>query len=460
MRRRKPRTDIHVHTPIHTHRRGMSTPIWDKGTTTADDWVTRFTVGDDYEWDRLLLPYDVKATRAHAWGLRQIDVLSAEEWETTNTALDALLDAFEDGKITVTPDDEDSHTVIERFLTDEAGDVGRKVHTGRSRNDQVLAALRLYLQDALSGIGRQVAALSDALCEVADRHPDCLLPGYTHLQRAMPSTVALWALGYAETLADDLNALRDVRRKVNVSPLGSAAGYGVPVLDLPREAVAERLGFRGVQTHATAVQLARGKHELAVAHACTQVGATCNRLASDLVLYTTAEFDFVDLPPEHCTGSSIMPQKQNPDVLELARGYYHRLTSEMQSLATGPSNLPGGYHRDLQLTKGAVMRSLQITSDVLTALREIVEGLSFRRERAEAACTPELLATYRALRRVDEGVPFRTAYREAAAADDAAAPEPEAILAAYRTPGSPGQERPDRMRAQLDAHADWLDEAA
>jgi argininosuccinate lyase len=437
----------------------MSTPIWHKGDATAEDWVTRFTVGDDYKWDRKLLPYDVRATRAHAWGLHQIDVLSVEEWEAAQTALDALLDAFEEGEVTVTPEDEDSHTVIEQFLTERAGDVGRKVHTGRSRNDQVLAALRLYLQDALAGIGGQVADLSEALCALADRHDDVLLPGYTHLQRAMPSTVALWALGYAETLADDLDALRDVRRKVNVSPLGSAAGYGVPVLDLPREAVAERLGFREVQTHATSVQLARGKHELAVAHACTQIGATANRLASDLVLYTTAEFDFVDLPPEHCTGSSIMPQKQNPDVLELARAYHHRLTAEMQSLATGSSNLPGGYHRDLQLTKGAVMRSLQITSDVLRALREIVEGAAFRRKQTEAACTPELLATYRALRRVDEGVPFRTAYREAAQEENAGL-APDAVLASYRTEGSPGQERPGLVRDRLDQHADWIERSS
>ncbi len=436
----------------------MSTPIWDKGTTTAEDWVTRFTVGDDYEWDRLLLPYDVRATRAHAWGLHQIDVLSEEEWRDAGHALDALLDAFEAGEVTVTPEDEDCHTVIERFVTEEAGDVGRKIHTGRSRNDQVLAALRLYLRDALASIGRQVTTLSEALCDLAERHPDVLMPGYTHLQRAMPSTVALWALGYAETLADDLDALRQARHTVNVSPLGSAAGYGVPVLDLPKEAVAERLGFRDVQTHATAVQLARGKHELAVAHACTQIGATSNRLASDLALFATAEFDFVDLPPEHCTGSSIMPQKQNPDVLELARAYHHRLAAEMQSLATGPSNLPGGYHRDLQLTKGAVMRSLQITSDVLSALSEVIDGVAFKADQTAEACTPELLATYRALRQVDEGVPFRVAYQQAAKDDPTAETvEPEAVLATYTTDGSPGQERPDHVRTRLDEHKDWLD---
>ena len=435
----------------------MNQPIWQKEDAAAPtDWVTRFTVGEDYKWDRLLLPYDVRATRAHAWGLHRIDVLSDEEFEAAENALDALLDAFEAGEVTVTPEDEDCHTVIERFVTEEAGDVGRKIHTGRSRNDQVLAALRLYLRDALANIGRQVAGLSDALCSLAERHPDVLMPGYTHLQRAMPSTVALWALGYAETLANDLETLQEARQKINVSPLGSAAGYGVPVLDLPKEAVAERLGFRDVQTHATAVQLVRGKHELAVAHACTQIGASCNRLASDLVLYATAEFDFVDLPAEHCTGSSIMPQKENPDVLELARAYHHRLAAEMQSLATGPSNLPGGYHRDLQLTKDAVMRSLQITNDVVSALQQVVDGVTFRRERTEAACTPELLATYRALRQVDAGVPFRTAYRETAT-DDATEPVHSAeVLGSYGTPGSPGQEAPNRVRTRLSNHEPWL----
>ncbi len=439
----------------------MTTPLWQNDPSTdpaTDDWVHRFTVGDDYEWDRLLLPYDVQASRAHAWGLRQIDVVSAEEWEKIDEALDALLDAFETGTVTVEPEDEDCHTVIERFVTEHAGEAGKKLHTGRSRNDQVLAALRLYLRDALSTIGNRTAALAESLCDLAERHPDVLMPGYTHLQRAMPSTVALWALGYAETLADDLDALREARRRINVSPLGSAAGYGVPMIDLPREAVAERLGFRGVQTHAPAVQLARGKHELTVSHACTQVGASCNRLASDLVLFNTAEFDFVSLPPEHCTGSSIMPQKENPDVLELARAYHHRLTAEMQSLATGPSNLPGGYHRDLQLTKAAVMRSVQMTSDVLTALEEVARGLTFNAEQTEAACTSDLLATQRALERVVEGMPFRAAYQQAGMGKSESGPvDPAAVLEAYETDGNPGRERPDLVQKQIDTHRDWIE---
>lgn len=437
----------------------MSTPLWHTTSSSApapDDWAHRFTVGDDYKWDRRLLPYDIRASRAHAWGLRQIEVLSEAEWNDLQEALDALLAAYEAGECTVTPDDEDSHTVIERFVTAKAGPAGRKLHTGRSRNDQVLAALRLYLRDALATLGRRTARLAEALCALADRHPRRPLPGYTHLQRAMPSSVALWALGYAETLADDLATLRHARRRINVSPLGSAAGYGVPVLDLPRAAVADRLGFRTVQTHATAVQLSRGKHELAVAHACTQVGAACNRLASDLVLFASAEFDFVTLPDESCTGSSIMPQKRNPDVLELARAYHHRLAAEMQHLSTGPANLPGGYHRDLQLTKGAVMRSVQITEDVLTALTKVVRGTEFSPDATWRACSPALLATQQALTRVADGIPFRTAYQQAASSPPPDISSPDALFEAYATDGTPGHERPDLIRAQLRTHRAWM----
>lgn len=413
------------------------------------EWMFRFTVGEDYRWDRVLLPYDVQATRAHAWGLAQIGVLSKEELEAVNDGLDALLDAYDDGEVTVQSADEDCHTVIENVLTETLGEVGKKIHAGRSRNDQVLAALRLYLQDALADISEQVAGLGEALCDCAERHPRVLLPGYTHMQRAMPSTVALWALGYSETLAGDLSGLGHVREQVNVSPLGSAAGYGVPHLDLPREAVAERLGFRGIQSHATVVQLSRGKHELAVVSALVQVVGTANRLASDLVLYATSEFGFVDLPAEFCTGSSIMPQKKNPDVLELVRARYAQIAGEMQSLVMQPANLPGGYHRDLQLTKGALMRSLQQTADALDAMTAVVSGLTFQRERTEAACTPDLLATHRALKQVAAGVPFRTAYRAAAGGSSATSPVSADVLSTYSTNGSPGQENVEAVRKQL-----------
>jgi argininosuccinate lyase len=272
----------------------------------------------------------------------------------------------------------------------------------------------------------------------------------------MPSTVGLWAMGYAELLAADLDALQSAHAQVNVSPLGSAAGYGVPSLPLPRQAVAEALGFDRVQTHVTAVQLSRGKLELHVVHALVQVGATLNRLAADLVLFNSAEFGFVTLPKAFTTGSSIMPQKQNPDVLELARATYHRLLAEMNVLLTLPANLPSGYHRDLQLTKEAALRSVLLTSDLLTAMNHLLPGVQFNKDALRAALSPDLFATADALARVQAGVPFREAYRQAAAAlPDLVVPTPAEALAAYQVEGFPGQCNPGLVRRLLDQHDGW-----
>lgn len=432
--------------------------LWQKDTR-VEDWVTRFTVGEDYRWDTLLLPYDIEGTRGHAWGLVQMGLLAEDEWAAVQDGLDALQEAVAAGEVVVTPQDEDCHTVIEGYLTEHLGEVGKKIHTGRSRNDQVLAALRLFLRDALRHLTRQAADMALILCDFGDEYDDALMPGHTHLQRAMPTTAGLWAMGYAEILAGDLDALHFAADQINVSPLGSAAGYGVPYLRLPRQQVAETLGFRAVQTHVTAVQLSRGKLELHVVHALVQVAATINRLASDLVLFNTSEFGFVELPAEYCTGSSIMPQKQNPDVLELARATYHRLLAEMQVLLTLPANLPSGYHRDLQLTKEAVMRSVLLSQDLLTAMLHLLPGVRFRREAMQAAATPELFATAAALEQVREGVPFRDAYREAARqVATMASPAPGEALAAYQVDGFPGRARPDLVRDAVTKSTAWLND--
>lgn len=434
--------------------------LWQKDTQAAG-WMMRFTVGEDWRWDTLLLPFDIEGTRAHAWGLIGAGVLSEDEYARVDAALNHLAEAVQAGEVTVTPEDEDSHTVIERYLTEQLGDLGKKIHTGRSRNDQVLVAIRLFLRAHLQALGRKTHALAGVLCGLGEAYDDALMPGYTHLQQAMPTTAGLWALGYAELLAHDLDALQGAHHAVNVSPLGSAAGYGVPHLELPREAVAERLGFRTVQTHVTAVQLSRGKIELAAVHALVQVAATINRLASDLVLFNTAEFGFVELPDAYCTGSSIMPQKQNPDVLELARATYHRLIAEMQVLLTLPANLPSGYHRDLQLTKAPALRCVGLLHDLLEAMLHVLPDVRFDRERMEAACTPGLFATADALARVRRGVPFRDAYRHAAqAAPSLSVPDAQEALRSYRTAGYPGHARPDLVRETLLSHQAWTSPAS
>ncbi len=413
-------------------------PIWFKEGAAAD-WVTRFTVGDDPYWDTLLLSYDLRASRAHARGLATAGVLSEDDFRTLSGAI-AELEERDD--LVVEADDEDCHSLIERLLTELVGDVGRRIHTGRSRNDQVLAALRLWMMDALDALTRGLGGVANELLAMADAGHDQFLPGYTHMQRAMPSTVAVWAHGYAENLLSDMRALIHARQQVSASPLGSAAGYGVPYLDMARQQVADELGFDRVQTSVAAVQLSRGKLELHAVHALVQAAMTLNRVASDLVLYASAEYGFVTLPREYTTGSSIMPQKRNPDVLELARAALHRITAEMQVLISVPSNLSSGYHRDLQLTKEAVMRALLRGQDLVSAMQAVLPGVQFNTDRVEAARSADLYATARALDLVRQGVPFRQAYQQTA--EDPGAWEDYRTAAAsdtYQYDGAPGHTR-------------------
>lgn len=412
--------------------------LWSKGKT-VDSWMMRFTVGDDAKWDTILLPYDILGTIAHAKGLAEIGILSQEEVQTAEIALQKLQEKYDNGEVMVRVEDEDMHTVIEHYLTETCGDLGKKIHTGRSRNDQVLTAIRLYLKDALTHLQLQSTKLNHALIAVAQAHSTVLMAGYTHFQRAMPTSVGLWLAGYAELLLADIDALTAAHQQVDKSPLGSAAGYGIPFLDLPRQKNAERMGYSALQTHVTATQLSRGKIELHAVHACIQIGATLNRLASDLILMNTSEFGTVQLPAQYCTGSSIMPQKQNPDILEITRASYHRLLAEAQILMSLPANLPSGYHRDLQLTKGAVMTALQVCDDMLTAMLLIIPELSFDTEKLFATLSPDLFATADALQMVQSGIPFREAYRKAAENwKDLPIPSAEAILAQYPTIGTLG----------------------
>lgn len=427
---------------------GNTDMLWKKDVEVAP-WVIRFTVGEDYRWDQELLPYDVAATRAHVSGLVTAGVVSEEEFERIATALEDLLERYRDGEIVVEPEHEDCHTVIESYLTSELGETGKKVHTGRSRNDQVLAALRLYLRDRLESAASEAIELGIALCMLATATDDWVMPGYTHTRQAMPTTLGAWAMGYAELLAGDVELLKETARRINVSPLGSAAGYGVPFIELPREQVAASLGFDGIQTHVTSVQLSRGKYELEVVHAVAQMTLTLSRLAADLILFSSSEFGFVAIPTSLTTGSSIMPQKQNPDVLELVRASHHRVAAEMQLLLTLPAGLISGYHRDLQLTKEAVMRSTRVGSDCVSAMGSILPGLTFDRKRMADALEPDIMATHVALKNVTKGTAFRSAYRYAASNGRETISVAEA-LEAYASDGSPGRSVPSLVWDRLE----------
>jgi argininosuccinate lyase len=427
--------------------------LWQKGSR-PNEWVIKYTVGDDYVWDTALLPFDVRATRAHIHGLGRIGVVTEEEIRQLDDALDKLLIIWRDGEIGVAFEDEDCHTVIERFLTSEVGPAGAKVHTGRSRNDQVLAALRLYERDTLRSIAHTALDLSEELLHAARRLDSWLMPGYTHTQRAMPTSVGQWYGGFAETILEDVELVIFAANAVNKSPLGSGAGYGIPHIQLDRVGVAESV-FEGRLIHnSTAVQLSRGKAEALAVTGAAQVALTMNRLASDLTLFASQDFGFIEFPESVTTGSSIMPHKKNPDVLEIARATFHRVNAELSLLMSVGANLTSGYHRDLQLTKGATMRALGATQDTLDAMSRFVPHVSFNRARLDAAVSAPMLTAGNALKSVLEGQPFRDAYRSNTQAEGR--PGADEILATYKTAGSPGRtvvelllERVSELRRRL-----------
>jgi argininosuccinate lyase len=386
--------------------------LWDRGEP-LDDLVLRYTAGEDHALDDRLVAYDVQASAAHARMLRAAGYLSEADERSLVEALTAIGAAHERGEWKVSLEEEDCHTAIENRLVQAAGEAGRRIHLGRSRNDQVLVAMRLWLKDALTRTGEEAVAVAQALLELARRHGDLELPGYTHLQRAMPSSVRLWAAGFASELTDDAVGLAVSRWRADKNPLGSAAGYGVPVLKLDREATTKDLGFAATHEPVTAVQLSRGKAEAAALFEVALLAQDLGRLATDLCLFSTSEFGFVKLPEKFTTGSSIMPQKRNPDLFELARGRSARAAACLQEVLALTAKLPSGYHRDYQLLKEPLFRSFDSVIATCRILAHAVVAVEFDRERIAAALDPSLRATEKAYRLVaEQGMPFRDAYRK------------------------------------------------
>ena len=388
------------------------TRLWEKGLPLAER-VLRYTAGEDHLLDARLVPYDVTGSVAHARMLAAVGLINAADCDAICNGLEKLASSFAAGEWHIGLDDEDVHTALESRLTNEIGDAGARLHLGRSRNDQVLTALRLYLRDAAADLAARIVNLQDSVTDLGKRQGDVALPGYTHMQHAMPSSVDLWCGGFAEALTDALDGLDAARRRINKNPLGSAAGYGTPGLPLDRDMTTQMLGFDTAQSPVTAVQLSRGKAESTLLFEITLLLQDLGRMATDLLLFYTQEFAYIALADDVTTGSSIMPQKRNPDVLELLRAASATAQACLDESLMITAKLQSGYQRDLQRLKPPLFRAIDLAADSVDILAYLLDGMRFLPE--NIALDDGIFATEEAYRLVaDEGIPFRTAYRRVA----------------------------------------------
>ena len=389
------------------------TRLWDKGTA-LDAQVLEYTAGDDHVLDNRLVRHDIRASIAHAEMLGEQKLLSGDDLAAIRNALTAIGEEHAAGRWRISVQDEDCQTAIENLLTARIGAAGGRLHAGRSRNDQVLAALRLYMREAAESLRQGALSVADALDALAARHAGQELPGYTHMQQAMPSSVALWAGGFAAELRDDAEGLQLTQRRIGKNPLGSAAGFGTPNLDISREATRHRLEFAVTHEPVTAVQLSRGKAEAQLLFEITLLTQDLGRLAADLMLFYSQEFSYVSLPAAFTTGSSIMPQKRNPDVFELMRGRSAGAQAALAEVLGITQKLTSGYHRDLQLIKPPLFRGIDSCLQTLGILPSALNGVRFRPENIRLDPSIHAAAAANALV-AKEGIPFREAYRQVAA---------------------------------------------
>ncbi len=387
--------------------------LWDRGAP-LDERVLRYTAGEDYRLDERLVAYDARASIAHAEMLCSRGLLAPEDLAAIRSGLEQLADEHARGLWHIELEDEDGQTALEKRLTARIGEAGGRIHLGRSRNDQVLTAVRLYLRDAIAGLGAGAERVAAALEALAVREPATLLPGYTHMQQAMPSSVALWARGFAAEIHDDAEGLAGAARRAGRNPLGSAAGYGTPGLPLDRDVTTRALGFDVPHTPVTAVQLSRGKAEAQLLFEIALLMQDLGRLAADVLLFYTGEFGFVALPEAFTTGSSIMPQKRNPDLFEVVRAGSATAQACLVEVLGVCAKLPSGYQRDLQLIKAPLFRGIDLAAHTLEVLPGAIEAMRFVPERIRL--DPAIHAAEQANALVvREGIPFREAYRKVAA---------------------------------------------
>jgi len=389
--------------------------LWQKSTTDTQSDISKkveaFTVGNDFELDQVLVPYDVMASKVHARALNKTGILTDDELEKLTGALSKVLKRWEDCEFTITVQDEDMHTAIENFLTDKLGDLGKKIHTGRSRNDQVLTAVRLYEKNSLDKILNEVRKHTLLLIEFGEKHEKMPMPGFTHTRKAMLSSVGLWAGGFSEMLILQKESSAGIKALIDRCPLGTAAGFGT-TFDIDREFEAEELGFSGPLICSTTAQLSRGWVELQLVQYLMGITAILNRFATDVIQFSSEAYPYFDLDDAVCTGSSIMPQKKNPDMAELLRAGHAEVTGAAATLQAITTNLSSGYHRDLQLTKEPLIRSVEKTLNLLQAAQLLISAIIPHTDNLNEAITNELFAAEAANKLVKEkGVAFREAYQ-------------------------------------------------
>ena len=386
----------------------MST-LWSKGTQ-ATELVEDFTVGNDRILDMRLAKYDVIGSKAHIRMLESIGLLTADELVTLTEALDQILEEIGNGTFILEDDVEDIHSQVELLLTRRLGDIGKKIHSGRSRNDQVLVDVKLFLKDEVLKIRDEVCDLFATLQRLSEEHKNVLLPGYTHGQVAMPSSFGLWFGAYAEALADDMYMLRGAFHVTDCNPLGSAAGYGSS-FPLDRQMTTDLLGFASLDYNVVAAQLSRGRSERAVASAMGAIALTLNKFASDCCMYMSPNYGFIKFPDELTTGSSIMPHKKNPDVWEIMRGNCNRIMSAENEISLLCSNMPHGYHREYQLLKDILFPALELMHKCLMMADYMLQHIIIKEGILDAPIYDYLFTVEEVNRRTLEGMPFRDAYR-------------------------------------------------
>lgn len=401
--------------------------LWDKGEENTNDIIDQFTVGNDRVLDLQIAEYDLQASKAHAQMLNQAGLLTDKEWQQLAKELDRLMEQVEADTFTIEEKFEDVHSKIEFELTEKLGETGKKIHAGRSRNDQVLVCLHLYVKNHIDEIKTLTRALFDRLITLSDQHKDVIIPGYTHMQVAMPSSFGLWFGGYAESLIDDLYMLNAAYKVADQNPLGSAAGYGTS-LPLNRTMTTELLDFETLKYNSIAAHMSRGRLEKATSLGLSSVAGTLSKMAMDICLYISQNFDFVSFPDELTTGSSIMPHKKNPDVFELVRGKCNSVQSLPTELTLIINNLPNGYHRDYQLLKDKLFPAVETLKSCLDVSRFMFEHIEINEDVADDEKYKYMYSVEKVNKKVMDGVPFRTAYQEIGRSINEGTFEPEQTI--------------------------------